>query len=67
MLNLKKIKMYGFKISCTHGGMMAIAECSWKNQDPYPDGVQWIGSSENPSGNFHPRWDIAFEAEIENN
>ena len=46
---------------------MAIAECSWKNKDPYPDGVQWIGSSENPAGNFHPRWDLAFEAEIESN
>ncbi len=64
---LENNKEYGFKISCNHGGMMAIAECSWKNQDPYPDGVQWIGSSENPEGNFHPRWDLAFTADIEAN
>jgi hypothetical protein len=29
--------------------------------------VQWIGSSENPEGNFHPSWDLAFQAEIETN
>jgi hypothetical protein len=66
-VQLENNKQYGFKISCNHGGMMAIAECSWKNQDPYPDGVQWIGSSENPEGNFHPRWDLAFTADIEGN
>ncbi|MGI8951971.1 MAG: hypothetical protein ACR2FN_10350 [Chitinophagaceae bacterium] len=60
-------KNYAFKISCNHGGMMAIAECSWKQIDPYPDGIEWIGSSENPEGRFHPNFDLAFIAEIENN
>ena len=66
-VDLEHNKQYAFKISCNHGGMMAIAECSWKQPDPYPDGEEWIGSSENPEGNFHPRFDLAFKAEIASN
>jgi hypothetical protein len=65
-LQLENNRKYVFKISCNHGGMMAIAECSWRELNPYPDGEQWLGSSENPAGSFHPNFDIAFIAEIEN-
>ncbi len=57
-------KHYAFKISCNHGGMMAIGECSWKQQDPYPDGEEWIASSINPKGKFHRNFDLSFVAEI---
>ncbi|MEP6513193.1 MAG: hypothetical protein ABJA79_04960 [Parafilimonas sp.] len=57
-------KQYAFKISCNHGGMMAIAEGPWAEKDPYPDGQEWIGSSANPAGNFHRNFDLAFAAEI---
>lgn len=62
---LENTKQYAFKISCNHGGMMAIAECNWQEKDPYPDGEQWVGSSKNPSGCFYRNFDIAFAAEIE--
>lgn len=60
-------KQYGFKLSCNHGGMMAIAEGPWDEKDPYPDGEQWIGSSENPDGKFYRKFDLAFVAEIQHN
>ncbi len=56
---------YGFKISCNSGGMLAIAECPWDVVNPYPEGEQWIGSSESLEGYFHKDFDLAFEAEIE--
>lgn len=63
---LETSKQYGFKISCNHNGTMALAECGWKHKNPYKDGEQWIGSSENPSGNFHRNFDLTFIAEVEN-
>ncbi len=66
-IHLYPERQYAFKVNCNHGGMMAIAECSWKFNDPYPDGEQWVGSSENPAGNFHRNFDIAFIAEIKTN
>ena len=63
-MQLDNTKQYAFKISCNHGGMMAIAECPWTSTDPYPDGEQWTGSSANPDGNFHRSFDLSFVAEI---
>ena len=64
-LIVNKNKSYGFKISCNKGGMLAIAECPWSLTNPYPDGEEWIGSSQAVEGNFHRDFDLAFEAEIE--
>lgn len=65
--NMEVIKSghYAFKISCKGGGMLAIAECPWSVQNPYADGVEWIGSSTAETGSFHKDFDLAFEAEIE--
>ncbi len=56
---------YAFKLSCNSGGMLAIAECPWDDFDAYPDGEQWIGSSDSAEGYFHKDFDLAFEAQIE--
>ncbi len=64
-LRLDASKQYAFKLSCNHGGIMAVAECPWTSKDPYPDGEQWTGSSVNPEGSFHRSFDLSFVAEIE--
>lgn len=58
-----KEQTLGFKLSCT-GGMLAIAECSWSEPDPYREGVEWVASSHYPSGRFQKDFAFAFEAEI---
>jgi len=58
-------RQYAFKVDCNHSSMMAIAENNWGEQDPYPDGEQWTGSSKNTEGRFHRHFDLAFMAEIE--
>ncbi|MEX6688708.1 hypothetical protein QTN47_14470 [Danxiaibacter flavus] len=58
-------RQYGFKISCNNGGMIAIGEGSWTEKDPYPDGEEWTGSSENASGSFYRNHDLTFLATIE--
>jgi hypothetical protein len=62
---VEKGSKLGFKLSCNSGGMLAIAECPWSTFNPYPDGEEWIGSSEAMEGNFHKDFDLAFEAQIE--
>lgn len=59
-------KQYAFKLSCNSGGMLAVAENPWHTANPYNEGEEWIGSSENPVGNFHKDFDVAFKADIEN-
>ena len=63
---LDSSKQYAFKITCNHEGIMAIAECGWKEKDAYKDGEQWVGNSENPKGRFHRNFDLTFIAEMEN-
>jgi hypothetical protein len=55
---------YAFKIECKGEGMLAIAECPWHMQDPYAEGVEWIGSSSSGDGSFYEDFDLAFEGEI---
>ncbi|WP_207492158.1 hypothetical protein [Aridibaculum aurantiacum] len=62
---VNKNSSYGFKISCNGDGMLAIAECPWNISNPYPDGEEWIGSSQKMEGNFHKDFDLAFEGSIE--
>jgi len=57
-------KQYAFKISCNSGSMMAIAECPWNQADPYKDGEEWVGSSKETEGRFHPDFDLAFTAQV---
>lgn len=64
-VKVKNGAQYAFKISCNHGGMLAIAECPWNVFNPYADGEEWIGSSISQEGHFHKDFDLAFEAEIE--
>jgi hypothetical protein len=64
-LKVDKDSHYAFKVECKGGGMLAIAECPWSVQNPYPDGVEWIGSSFAGEGSFHQDFDLAFEGEIE--
>ncbi|MDB5247456.1 MAG: hypothetical protein JWQ40_1850 [Segetibacter sp.] len=64
-VEVDKDSCYGFKLSCTGEGMLAIAECPWHITNPYPDGVEWVGSSSLQEGNFHKDFDLAFEGEIE--
>ncbi len=64
-LLVNKSRSYGFKLSCNSGGMLAIAECPWNILNPYPDGEEWIGSSQHMEGNFHKDFDLAFECQIE--
>jgi hypothetical protein len=64
-VEVKKDGYYAFKIHCNGGGMLAIAECPWNITNPYPEGVEWIGSSYFKEGNFNKDFDLAFEAEIE--
>jgi len=64
-VHIKANKQYGFKLSCDNGGMMAIAENPWTVPNPYSDGQEWVGSSENPNGSFHKDFDLAFEAAVE--
>jgi hypothetical protein len=64
-MQVNKNSTYAFKISCNSGGMLAIAECPWNVANPYPDGEEWIGSSQSQQGNFHKDFDLAFEGEIE--
>jgi len=64
-LYLDAQKQYAFKINCNSAGMLAIAECTWQAGNPYPDGEEWIGSSVDPNGVFHPHLGLAFLAEIE--
>ena len=59
-------QQYAFKISCNHGGMMAIAECKWDAQQPNLMGEQWVASSTEPEGHFHKHFGFAFVAEIQN-
>lgn len=63
-MEVSKDGMYGFKLSCNSGGMLAIAECPWNITNPYPDGEEWIASSQKQEGNFHKDFDLAFQAEI---
>jgi hypothetical protein len=62
---VQKDNSYGFKLECNNGGMLAIAECPWSIPNPYPDGEEWIGSSEAREGNFHKDFDLAFQCEFE--
>lgn len=64
-LKVDKDSHYAFKVECKGGGMVAIAECPWAVQNPYPDGVEWFGSSFAREGTFHQDFDLAFEGEIE--
>lgn len=64
-LEVNKNEGYGFKLSCKGPGMIAIAECPWCVTNPYPEGVEWVGSSSLQEGNFHKDFDLAFEGEIE--
>lgn len=64
-VDVKNGSHYAFKLSCNHGGMLAIAECPWNVFNPYSDGEEWIGSSVFTEGHFHKDFDLAFEAEIE--
>ncbi|HRH61401.1 MAG TPA: hypothetical protein PL045_12565, partial [Chitinophagaceae bacterium] len=57
-------KYYAFKIECNEQGIMAVGECGWK-EDPYKDGMQWLGNSENPEGAFHSRFDLSFAVTVE--
>lgn len=63
-LPVVKNSSYAFKISCNNGGMLAIAECPWQVANPYTEGEEWIGSSQQQDGAFHKDFDLAFEAEI---
>jgi hypothetical protein len=63
-LEVKKDGYYAFKICCKGTGMVAIAECPWSITNPYPEGVEWVGSSFSMEGNFYKDFDLAFEAEI---
>jgi hypothetical protein len=63
-MEVSKDGMYGFKLSCNNGGMMAVAECPWNVTNPYPDGEEWIATSQTKNGNFHKDFDLAFQAEI---
>ena len=64
-VKVDKDSHYAFKIECKGGGMLAIAECPWSIQNPYPEGEEWIGSSFAGEGSFHKDFDLAFEGEIE--
>ncbi|WP_018615142.1 hypothetical protein [Segetibacter koreensis] len=64
-VEVKKDGYYAFKVSCKGGGMVAIAECPWNITNPYPEGVEWVGTSFLKEGNFHKDFDLAFEGEIE--
>ncbi len=64
-VKLEAGKQYGFKVSCNHGGIMAIAEGPMSGDVSYADGEQWIGNSKNPLGKFYPHFDLAFIAEIQ--
>ena len=64
-LMVNKNYNYAFKLSAKSGGMLAIAECPWNIINPYADGEEWIGSSQQEEGNFHKDFDLAFEGEIE--
>ncbi len=64
-ISMEAGKQYGFKISCNHGGIMAIAEGPLSEGVAYTDGEQWIGNSQNPGGKFYPHFDLAFIAEIQ--
>lgn len=63
-LEVDKDDFYAFKISCNGEGMLAIAECPWNLQNPYAEGVEWIGSSNAETGSFHQDFDLSFEGEI---
>jgi hypothetical protein len=63
-IEVNQDEQYAFKISCTGTGMLAIAECPWNTPNPYPEGVQWTGSSIINQGSFHSDFDFAFEGEI---
>jgi hypothetical protein len=58
-------QQYGFKINCNNGGMIAVGEGDWKEKDPYPDGEEWTGSSENMPGVFYRNHDLTFLASVE--
>lgn len=60
-------KQYAFKLTCNNGSMIAIAESHWNEKNNYKDGEQWIGSTENPVGNFHLNFDLSFIASIDCN
>jgi len=64
-IELDKDEQYAFKITCAGTGMLAIAECPWNTPNPYPQGVQWTGSSITAEGSFHSDFDFAFQGEIE--
>jgi hypothetical protein len=64
-LKVKKDNYYAFKLCCNGPGMLAIAECPWDITNPYPEGVEWVGSSYLKEGNFNKDFDLAFEGEIE--
>jgi len=62
---VNKNDFYAFKIYCDGPGMFAIAECPWITTNPYPEGIQWTGTSTTPDGIFHKDFDFAFEGFIE--
>lgn len=64
-LMAEKDSSWAFKISCHGNGMIAVAECPWNIVNPYPDGVEWVGSSNKLEGSFNSDFDLAFEGEIE--
>lgn len=64
-LQVNKDEQYAFKLQCSGGGMLAIAEGPWTLPNPYTEGVEWTGSSLAREGCFHKDFDLAFQGEIE--
>lgn len=63
-LVLEKDQDYCFKIDCSDGKMMAVAECGWDATLCYGDGAQWVGHSANKDGHFFTGFGLTFLAEI---
>ena len=65
-LHLEKNKNYMFKLSCSHGNMMAIAECGWNSKLSH-EGEQWVGHSGDKNGHYYTGFGLTFLAELEKN
>jgi hypothetical protein len=63
-IHLQKGKAYGFRLK-SDAGLVGVGEAATSvNQLLYPDGQEWIASSENQPGNFYSYLSLAFKIEM---